>query len=244
MAINRKDGTAAGEPKRLTNWTGFTALWLSATSDGKRLAFIRQFSRGHTYIASLKRDDSGIGELRRLTHDEWDDSPTAWSSDDRFVYFSTDRNGSQDILRQAIGQESPEPVAVGPGDQGGCRTTPDGKWVLVVASSSVPGEKVRILRIPAAGGPGEVIAETPALVHHRCGERAGCVMVELVGDDDVIYELDPMKDRGSELFRKPPGSGDPAVSPRRDPGVPLRYQPHDPAGLAERCAHTGYPDRR
>jgi Tol biopolymer transport system component len=219
VRIDRRNGRAEGSPRRLTNWTGFRFASLSATADGKRLAFVKFVNHAHTYISNLKRGNTAIDPPRRLTKDEWEDVPTAWSFDDRFVYFETSRNGTFDVMRQAVDQETPEPLAAGPGDQFGPRTVPGGLWVLIASRASAADPSV-VSRVPSTGGPVERIVESPNLLHFRCGERASCVLVERVGNDDVVYELDPIKGRGAEMFRKPPGSGDPAVSPD---GTSLAY---------------------
>jgi len=212
IPINEKDGTAAGQSQRLTNLTGFHVGSLSATYDGKTVAFLKVGGAGHTYVANIKRGISGIDSMQRLTKDEWDDVPTAWSADDRFVYFMTTRNGSPDVMRQSVDQEKPEPLADGPGEQSGPRTPPWTSWVLITSRGS-SSEPPAIARVPATGGRVERILESPNLIHYRCGERGLCVLVERVGSDDVVYDFDPVRGKGSELFRKPGGTGDPAVSP-------------------------------
>ena len=210
--INPTDGSRTGAQKRLTNWTGFAVTGLTATADGKHLAFIKWTSQGDAYVASIKRETSGIDPPRRLTLDERTDMPTAWSADNRWVYFQSDRQGSLDVFRQAVDSTSAELLAGGPGDQYAPRTSPDGKWV-VFTSRAEPTGTVLLRRVPSGGGPAETILESPNIQHVRCGERAQCVLVERDGTDDVIFDLDPIKGRGAELFRKPSGTGDPAVAP-------------------------------
>lgn len=67
-------------------------------------------------------------------------------------------------------------------------------------------------RMPIGGGPVEHVLDTEHYVHFRCGEKSQCVLVERDGNDDVVVDLDPLKGRGRELFRKPAGTGDPAIS--------------------------------
>ena len=42
IAVDVRNGTAAGKPRRVTRWAGFTFSDLSITADGKRLAFVRE----------------------------------------------------------------------------------------------------------------------------------------------------------------------------------------------------------
>jgi serine/threonine protein kinase/Tol biopolymer transport system component len=211
VQLDRNDGSAVGQPQRLTKWTGFTIADMSATADGKRLAFLKLSSQGDAYIASLKPGNTAIDTPRRLTLDERNDVPTAWSPDSRAVFFQSDRQGTMDIYRQAIDSDSADLVIQAPGEQFASRVSPDGDWLLF-ASRNPPGSKVRLSRMPIGGGPHEHILDTDHYVHYRCGERAQCILVERDDNEDVIYDLDPMKGRGQELFRKPAGTGDPAVS--------------------------------
>ena len=98
-----------------------------------------------------------------------------------------------------------------PGEQFASRVTPDGKWLLFV-SRDTPTSTVHMSRVPVGGGPVEHVLDSDHYVHFRCGEKAQCILVERDGNDDVVRELDPMKGRGQELFRKPAGTGDPTVS--------------------------------
>jgi len=211
VPISSRDGTAAGKPRRLTKWTGFTITDISATADGKRLAFLKWTAQGDVYVASLKPGNAGIETPRRLTLDERNDVPTAWSADSREVYFQSDRQGTIGAYRQRIDGDTAERVVQAPGVQFASRVTPDGKWLLFV-SRDTPTSTVHMSRVPVGGGPAEHVLDSEHYVHFRCGEKAQCILVERDGNDDVVTDLDPMKGRGEELFRKPAGTGDPAVS--------------------------------
>ena len=112
-----RTGPAAGKPRRLTKWTGFTITDLSATADGKRLAFLKWSAQGDVYVASLKPGNAGIDTPRRLTLDERDDVPTAWSADSREVYFQSDRQGTIGAYRQRIDGDTAERMVQAPGEQ-------------------------------------------------------------------------------------------------------------------------------
>jgi Tol biopolymer transport system component len=128
------------------------------------------------------------------------------------VIFQTERQGTLDVFRQRIDSEAAEPLVSGPGDQFGGRVSPDGQWVIFL-SRETPESTVQLNRVPVQGGPIEEILESPHYVHFRCGEHGGCVLVEREGNDDVVYDLDLEKGRGRELYRKPAGTVDPAISP-------------------------------
>jgi hypothetical protein len=71
---------------------------------------------------------------------------------------------------------------------------------------------VHLSGVGVGGGADEPAPHSDHYVHFRCGSKAQCVLVERDGNDDVVLDLDPMKGRGEELFRKPAGTGDPAIS--------------------------------
>ena len=162
-------------------------------------------------MASLKPGNAGIDTPRRLTLDERNDVPTAWSADSREVYFQSDRQGTIGAYRQRIDGDTAERLVQAPGEQFASRVTPDGKWLLFV-SRDTPNSTVHMSRVPVGGGPAEHVLDSEHYVHFRCGEKAQCILVERDGNEDVVMELDPMKGRGQELFRKPAGTGDPTVS--------------------------------
>jgi len=70
----RIDGRT-GEPdhklRRLTNWAGSCITGLSATPDGKRLAFQKRLYQNNMYLADFEsKDETRIGTPRRLAWNE------------------------------------------------------------------------------------------------------------------------------------------------------------------------------
>ena len=60
----------------------------SWSPDGRRIVFTSIDQSGHI---DLYVYDTGAGQLRRLTHDLYDDRDPAWSPDGRYIAFSSDR---------------------------------------------------------------------------------------------------------------------------------------------------------
>jgi hypothetical protein len=127
------------------------------------------------------------------------------------VLFQSNRQGTIDLYRQRLDGDTAEAIVVAAGDQFGSRVTPDRRWLLFVSRDS-PTSTVHLNRMPIGGGPVEPVLESAHFVHFRCGEHAQCIFVERDGNEDVVFDLDEIKGRGQELFRKPAGTGDPAVS--------------------------------
>ena len=83
-------------PLRLTSDPGFVTT-LSITSDGKRLAFFKHSIQPDVYVADLVDVGTGISTPRRLTLDERQDYPFAWSPDNKSVLFDSDHDGTSHL---------------------------------------------------------------------------------------------------------------------------------------------------
>jgi Tol biopolymer transport system component len=84
--------------------------------------------------------------------------------------------------------------------------SPDGNWVLYY---DPPGnariERLRISRVPLAGGPTETVMEEQGLYGFRCARPPAnrCIAGVLHPKELIVYALDPIKGRGPELVRIP-----------------------------------------
>jgi eukaryotic-like serine/threonine-protein kinase len=215
------DAGKPAEPRLLTSWPEASIFFLAATADGKRLSFMRQSFREDVLVAEVLDSRLALGPARRLTLDDRDDIPTDWTPDGR-VLFTSMRHGTADIFAQGPNEDDPE-LLVGTGAaEFQPRVTPDGRWLLF---RQADGKTNRLMRLPLAGGPAAEVLESKTLLHHRCGRRARCVLVEEDEGTHVVYELDAMQGRGPELFRKPDGTSDPAVSPDGQQIAYLVYPP-------------------
>jgi serine/threonine protein kinase/Tol biopolymer transport system component len=209
LRLNERGG-AVSEPRRLTSWPETLHIpSMTITADGKRLTCLRIAGQYDVLVSQIKDGNIALGSAQRLTLDDRHDMPTDWTPDGR-VLFSSSRNGTMDVFAQRPGEEDAELLVGTPAPEDQPRATPDGKWILFVGADE---KMTRLLRMPVEGGPAVEVLRSADFRHHRCGRRALCVVVEQKDRVDVVYELDPMKGRGRELFRKPPNTGDPAISP-------------------------------
>ena len=139
---------------------------------------------------------------RRLTLDERRDFPCAWTRDSKAVLFSSENNGHLDIFKQALDQETAEPVVAGPGDQYEPILSPDGNMILY--RQEVTGGKVLLMRVPVSGGAPETVPEGKGF-DVRCSWSPAtlCVLGEESPDRKqyIFSAFDPMKGRGRELTR-------------------------------------------
>jgi DNA-binding winged helix-turn-helix (wHTH) protein/Tol biopolymer transport system component len=210
VPIDGSSGVARGSPRRLTEWRAagasigpFSELRvLSASSDGKRVAFKGDMSHVDIYVA---RFDERHGRLldtpRRLTTDERGSWPGAWTPDGKTILFDSGQSGSKDIFTQSLKPESTEPLVVGPGHQILPRMSSDGQWVLFQELALTPGWP--IMRVPLAGGRPEQVLAPTGVAWPRCAVRGRCVLFEQDKDRWIISSLDPVRGKGERLCSIP-----------------------------------------
>jgi Tol biopolymer transport system component len=158
LRVSSRTGEPVGEPKKITHWSG-TAVWnLNPSADGRRLAVLRANLQADVYIGQLEAGGTRMKTPRRLTLDERNDVPGPWMPDSKTVTFSSNRNGSYDIFKQAIYQSTAEALVTGPDDKFPTAVTPGGQWLLYSARKDAnPSAPIKIMRIPISGGPPEFV---------------------------------------------------------------------------------------
>lgn len=96
IGINNRTGTPIGKPKRITQWAGSSILVLRASADGKRLVFQRMMFQNQIYLGELGAGAARMISPRRLTKDEANDVPYAWTPDSKAVLFDSDVMGQEE----------------------------------------------------------------------------------------------------------------------------------------------------
>ena len=123
------------------------------------------------YVAELEERGERLSMPRRLTQDQREDYPTTWTPDSKTVLFLSDRDGPFRIFKQDIGASQPE-MFVGGDDIVimAPRLTPDGLSVLYLVRAKrkdSPANR-RLMRVPLAGGPSQVVVEGPEIMGYQC----------------------------------------------------------------------------
>jgi eukaryotic-like serine/threonine-protein kinase len=208
-------GEVHGEPERLTNWTGFSAGYLSRTADGKRLVFIKRHAQMSIYIAPLRTNDkSGLGKVQRLTTDTWGNGLNGWTSDSRAVYFSSNRTGRTGIYRQDIHLQAAESVISGPEDYYNAQLTPDSGALLYTATAQGGASASGRLMIRAIdGGTPSVLASGDYNYQCATSPSTSCVLSEEKKDQTKFYLLDPKRGPEAEPFKSARKDIDWSLSP-------------------------------
>ena len=207
-------GKAVGDPRQVSDWHHDSLEEISASADGKRIAFLRTSTQGDAYTAAF---DSAAGLLdtpKRLTLDDRNDYATAWTPDSTTVIFNSDRNGTVDVFKQRLDSHTAELFVGGPGDQGGPRVTSDGRWILY--GDHLPNRPSRIMRISLEGGISEPLLTLPNSGGCHCAMRGRCVVLEARGSEWIISAIDAVGGKGRELFRMPTSSGGASLLPDGD----------------------------
>jgi Tol biopolymer transport system component len=190
-------------PVRLTNDQG-SVLGISATSDGKRIAYIKGVPEPDVYVARIER--SGLlEEPRRITLDDHIDIPTDWTPDSKEVIFVSDRTGTADIYKQGIDQTVPDLLVSGAAQSMAPRLSPDGSQILYLLhpSWSDPNFEVPLMRVPLAGGAPQQITKAKWINNHQCSRAPAniCVYSVITEDGLAFFRFDPFTGPGAQLFQ-------------------------------------------
>jgi serine/threonine protein kinase/Tol biopolymer transport system component len=206
IAINTHTAAPTGKPRRITPWAGSRLLGLSASTDGKRLVFQRSTFQEQVYVSELAAGGTRMNPPRQLTNDEAWDQPNSWMPDSKAVLFFSGRSGIWGVFKQAVGQDTAEPVVTGSQPVDAPKPSADGAWIIYVEdprTADGPSAPARLMRVPVAGGAPQVVLETRNWLQHWCARAPAslCVIGEASQDKKqlIITAFDPVKGRGSVL---------------------------------------------
>ena len=208
LTIDPESGEPVGEPRRLTDWVGFSIVNLSATADESVIAFGNSKTQDDVFIGELAEGGRRLDNARRFTLDDRRDSVATWTPDGSGVVFETHRRGTVDLFVQQVDQRDARSLAAGPGDQRGATRTPDGRWILyweMEEGTEGPRAPRRLFRIPVEGGPTERIHDSEGMASVECASTpdGSCFLLELNESDAafVVSRLKPEEGKGPELWR-------------------------------------------
>jgi serine/threonine protein kinase len=202
IGINDHTGIPTGTPKRMTLWPSTYILSLAATTDGNHLVFNRVTFQQQVYVGALAT--GRVNAPRRLTNDEANDMPFAWTPDSKAVLFQSDRNGTQGIFKQQLNGDEAQAVIPVPQDAYGPVVSADGAWMLYreIAKGAGSSTPERLMRVPIAGGAPQFVLDMRNGDVKCAHAPAGiCVIVEETQDHRqlTLSAFDPLKGRGKVL---------------------------------------------
>ena len=206
IPVDNNTGTPTGKPKRITQWAGSYVYGFSASADGKRLVLMKGTYQAQVDLGELAAGGSRMKPPRRLTNEDADDNPSAWTADSRAVLFRSFRAGAWGIFKQEINQETSEVVVTGPQFFGEPRLSADGAWILFLERPKTPVNPAppwRLMRVPASGGLPQFVLEARYPLQASCARAPAslCVIQENSQDlKQILYTaFDPLKGRGKVL---------------------------------------------
>ena len=202
-------GLPTGQPRRITQWAGSSVNRLSASADGKRLVMLKSTYRQQVYLSELTVGGVRLNPPRRLSNDDANEYPIAWTADSKAVLFKSDRGGGWGILKQGIGQDAAEPVVTGAQhDTNGGMVSPDGAWILYweLPKTSPSSTPAQLMRIPVGGGVPQLVLEArnTFLMGFACSRAPAslCLLVESNPGEKptvTVTAFDPLKGKGKIL---------------------------------------------
>ena len=205
ISVDGRTGAPIGQPKRLTQWAETGIDWLSKSADGKRLAVLKSTYQRQVYLGELTAGGTRMSVPRRLTNDEYFDSPSAWTADSKAVFFFVGRQEGAGLFKQEISQETAERVTTSQAGGNAC-LSPDGASLLYWEYPLSPAAPVRLMRVPLSGGMPQFLMEmrdAGFLAEVGCARAPAslCVVIEPTQDEKrlALTAFDPVKGRGKLL---------------------------------------------
>ena len=175
------------------------------------MTLLKRTRQHDVYVADLGRDGRLV-DARRLTLNDSNDVPTAWTPDGTAVYFSSDRNGNFDIFRQSLDGRIAEPIVEGPEDElGPTAVSPDGRWLYYVVQPKgwhlTWRRPVEVMRIPASGGAPQRFGGEAGTKQVSCARSPSttCVLIERASNQHevAIYTVDHSNGKGRMITSMP-----------------------------------------
>ena len=204
--IDPSSGRLVGERRMLTRSAANLDKDISASADGRRITALAYLAEGpYVYVGDLHPPSPRVLNPRRLTLEDSEDYPHAWTPDGKAVVFESKRRKSFDIFTHSLDRRSADPLVVMPGEQVMPMVSPDGRWILFL--STVPGTILRdrqwnLMRVPVGGGAVEQVPTGGPIEEFACQYKASrCVIRKQEGLQAIFYDLDPIKGKGRELTR-------------------------------------------
>jgi Tol biopolymer transport system component/DNA-binding winged helix-turn-helix (wHTH) protein len=203
VRLDRRTARPLGSGSRISGGRGFPAA-ISVNKDGKRMAVVRRATQLDIYLTEVEAHGKRLSTPRRLTLDQRMDFPFSWTPDSKAVLFMSDRDGVFHLFKQEVDQTQPELLVGGNEDLYMPRLTPDGSTILYVVTSKRgdPSMNVRLMRVPLAGGPAQLVLEGPGIFNYECARLPStlCVYSQIEREQERFFTFDPMKGKGVELL--------------------------------------------
>lgn len=183
----QQSGKNSRPSKRITHGNGWITQ-INGTADGKTLTFLRENRAPTAFIATLAPDGTTFITHKRLTLDESLSFPTSWTPDSKAVLFSSDRNGTSEIFKQALDKPLAETLVSSAEQLTIPRLTPDGSEILYISTpqSAAPETPSSIFAIPIAGGPPRFILKDVNIWNLQCARLPSTVCMYAIFKGNAV----------------------------------------------------------
>jgi eukaryotic-like serine/threonine-protein kinase len=200
----QKAAKISSPPKRITEGNGWISQ-VTATSDGKKVLFLRGNWLPSIYIGTLSLNGTQLLASRRLTMDDNENIPWSWTPDSAAVLFSSDRNGTREVFKQAIDQTIAESLVTSSYQVSQPVVAPDGSEILYISTTTSASHETpsSIFAIPIGGGTPRFILKDVGIWNVQCAHLPSTICLYSVAKGD-----------SSETFRFDVRSGKIAVPPQ------------------------------
>jgi Tol biopolymer transport system component len=145
---------------------------------------------------------------RRLTLDENENNPFAWTPDGKAVLFNSDRNGTSAIFKQVTDQPLAESLTTSAEPLKQPRVTPDGSEILYISTPKSASLEIQssLFAIPLGGGTPRLVLKDVGIWNVQCARLPLTFCLYSVAKGDVM-----------ETFRFDVRNGKSSVPPQIDP---------------------------
>ena len=196
----QRSGNNSEPRKRIAQGNG-QILQIAGSADGKALVFVRVVWTATTYIGTLDPDGKTLIEHQRLTLDDRVSMPTSWTPDSRAVLFSSDRNGTEEIFKQASDQPLAEILATSVDQLQLPRLTPDGSEILYISTprSASSDALSSIFAIPITGGTPRLVLKDMHIWNVQCARLPSTVCLYSIskGKTSETFHFDVRNGKGT-----------------------------------------------
>jgi serine/threonine protein kinase len=200
----QKAAKISSHPKRIAEGHGWISQ-VTATADGKKVLFLRGNWLPSVYIGTLSMNGTQLLASRRLTMDDNENMPWAWTPDSTAVLFSSDRNGTREIFKQAINQTIAEILVTSTDQVSQPIVAPDGSEIVYISTPKSASQETpsSIFAIPIGGGTPRLLLKDVGIWNLQCARSPSTICLYSVAKGEI-----------SETFRFDVKSGKMAAPPQ------------------------------
>jgi Tol biopolymer transport system component len=213
MRLDRRTGQPSGKPRRITHWSESCMSYISVTADAKKLVFLRSAGHATSYMADLVAGGTRILQPKHFPQSESSDAIADWAPDGKSVILISNRSGNYGLYRQFLDKDTAESLVTQGYDRGAIMS-PDGKSVLYFGTGENGPWPTKgpepVMSVSVSGGASQRLftASWQSLLTCARSPSGLCAIGEPTEDQKqlIVSSFDPVKGRGSELFRFALGS--------------------------------------